>query len=224
MIKCITFDLDDTLWKIEPVILRAEVKFYEWLKDKYPVVTEKFNIESLRNLMKQTLLENQDIKYDLTKVRLLAYEKIKNTYNLPDNMPSEGFNLFMLHRNKVTLFDGVERILSELKSKYILGTITNGNASLGTIGISNYFNFEIKAEDVGYMKPSSEIFYAAIKEADCLPTEILHVGDSYEKDIIGAMSVNMSYLWINHNNDIKKNIDKKNIIKSILQIPVSLDN
>lgn len=224
MIKCITFDLDDTLWKIEPVILRAEVKFYEWLKDKYPVVTEKFNIESLRNLMKQTLLENQDIKYDLTKVRLLAYEKIKNTYNLPDNMPSEGFNLFMLHRNKVTLFDGVERILSELKSKYILGTITNGNASLGTIGISNYFNFEIKAEDVGYMKPSSEIFYAAIKEADCLPTEILHVGDSYEKDIIGAMSVNMSYLWINHNNDIKKNIDKKNIIKSILQIPVALDN
>ena len=224
MIKCITFDLDDTLWKIEPVILRAEVKFYEWLKDKYPVVTEKFNIESLRNLMKQTLLENQDIKYDLTKVRLLAYEKIKNTYNLPDNMPSEGFNLFMLHRNKVTLFDGVERILSELKSKYILGTITNGNASLGTIGISNYFNFEIKAEDVGYMKPSSEIFYAAIKEADCLPTEILHVGDSYEKDIIGAMSVNMSYLWVNHNNDIEKNIDKKNIIKSILQIPVSLDN
>jgi len=224
MIKCITFDLDDTLWKIEPVILRAEVKFYEWLKDKYPVVTEKFNIESLRNLMKQTLLENQDIKYDLTKVRLLAYEKIKNTYNLPDNMPNEGFNLFMLHRNKVTLFDGVERILSELKSKYILGTITNGNASLGTIGISNYFNFEIKAEDVGYMKPSSEIFYAAIKEADCLPTEILHVGDSYEKDIIGAMSVNMSYLWVNHNNDIEKNIDKKNIIKSILQIPVSLDN
>ena len=139
-------------------------------------------------------------------------------------MPNEGFNLFMLHRNKVTLFDGVERILSELKSKYILGTITNGNASLGTIGISNYFNFEIKAEDVGYMKPSSEIFYAAIKEADCLPTEILHVGDSYEKDIIGAMSVNMSYLWVNHNNDIEKNIDKKNIIKSILQIPVALDN
>ena len=27
MIKCITFDLDDTLWKIEPVITRAEVEF-----------------------------------------------------------------------------------------------------------------------------------------------------------------------------------------------------
>ena len=32
MIKCITFDLDDTLWEIEPVIIKAEIKFEEWLK------------------------------------------------------------------------------------------------------------------------------------------------------------------------------------------------
>ena len=29
MIKCITFDLDDTLWEIEPVISKAENQFYE---------------------------------------------------------------------------------------------------------------------------------------------------------------------------------------------------
>jgi len=28
MIKCITFDLDDTLWAIEPVIIEAEQRFW----------------------------------------------------------------------------------------------------------------------------------------------------------------------------------------------------
>ena len=54
MIKCITFDLDDTLWKIEPVITKAEIFFQKWLDANYPEVSEKFNIESLRKLMKQT--------------------------------------------------------------------------------------------------------------------------------------------------------------------------
>ena len=53
MIKCITFDLDDTLWKIEPVITKAEIFFQKWLDANYPEVSEKFNIESLRKLMKQ---------------------------------------------------------------------------------------------------------------------------------------------------------------------------
>ena len=72
MIKCITFDLDDTLWKIEPVITKAEIFFQKWLEVNYPEVSEKFNIESLRKLMKQTSLENPEIKHDLTKIRIKA--------------------------------------------------------------------------------------------------------------------------------------------------------
>ena len=40
MIKCITFDLDDTLWKIEPVIIEAEINFNNWLKQNYPIIAE----------------------------------------------------------------------------------------------------------------------------------------------------------------------------------------
>ena len=81
MIKCITFDLDDTLWKIEPVINRAEIFFQKWLDSNYPIVSEKFNIELLRKLMRQTSLENPEINHDLTKIRIKAYTKLKDFYD-----------------------------------------------------------------------------------------------------------------------------------------------
>ena len=222
MIKCITFDLDDTLWEIEPVIIKAEIKFYEWLKANYPKAAKKFNIEKLRKLMRQTAIENPEIKHDLTKVRIKAYSSIKDLFNLTDSMPMAAFNYFMYYRNKVTLFNKAEYILSALKKSYIIGTITNGNASLEEIGIKKYFDFEIKASEVGCMKPDKKIFLAAITESKCNPSEIVHVGDSYEKDILGAISSNMNYIWLNSKNETNHNLGNKNIIKSLSELPTAL--
>ena len=222
MIKCITFDLDDTLWEIEPVIIKAEIKFYEWFEANYPQAAEKFNIEKLRKLMKQTVIENPEIKHDLTAVRIKAYESIKNLFNFSDTMPMDAYKYFMRYRNKVTLFHKAEYILSALKKSYIIGTITNGNASLEEIGIKKYFDFEIKASEVGYMKPDKKIFLAAITESKCNPSEIVHVGDSYEKDILGAISSNMNYIWLNSKNETNHNLGNKNIIKSLSELPTAL--
>ena len=219
MIKCITFDLDDTLWAIEPVIIEAEQRFYTWLKENYPIVAENFDILSLRQLMKSTASDNPEIKHNLTKVRIRAYTYIKDLYKLSDNMPLESFEYFMKYRNKVKLYDGAENMLIELKKKYMIGTITNGNASLEKIGIKNFFDFEVKASDVGFMKPSPKIFEAAVKKAGCNPSEMVHIGDSYDKDIIGAKSINMNYIWLNHKKNEYLDIDKNNVISSISEAP-----
>jgi len=222
MIKCITFDLDDTLWEIKPVIIKAEIKFYEWLETNYPQAAEKFNIEKLRKLMRQTAIENPEIKHDLTKVRIKAYNSIRDLFNFSDNMPMDAYKYFMHYRNKVTLFNKAEYILSALEKSYIIGTITNGNASLEEIGIKKYFDFEIKASEVGCMKPDKKIFLAAITESKCNPSEIVHVGDSYEKDILGAISSNMNYIWLNNKDETNHNLENKNIIKSLSELPTAL--
>ena len=138
-------------------------------------------------------------------------------------MPLKAFNYFMEHRNNVILFDSVEETLSELKKKYLLGTITNGNASLKKIGIDKYFSFEIKASEIGYMKPKPEIFTAAINAAKCNPEEMIHIGDSYDKDVIGAKSVNMNYIWINHNDTIEKKVNEKYAVRNFFEIRKLLD-
>ena len=86
MIKCITFDLDDTLWKIEPVIIEAEINFNNWLKQNYPIIAENHDSLSLRKLMKQTALENPEIKHDLSAIRIKGYTHLKNLYQLPETL------------------------------------------------------------------------------------------------------------------------------------------
>ena len=36
MIKLLTFDLDNTLWSVDPIIIRAENAMMEWLYEHYP--------------------------------------------------------------------------------------------------------------------------------------------------------------------------------------------
>ena len=49
-IRTITIDLDDTLWEIHPVIMRAEQRLYEWLGENYPRITEMYEPADLRDV------------------------------------------------------------------------------------------------------------------------------------------------------------------------------
>ena len=46
-LRCITFDLDDTLWDCEPVILRAEQRFYDWVGENFPKIAERYHMNAL---------------------------------------------------------------------------------------------------------------------------------------------------------------------------------
>ena len=68
-IKCIAFDLDDTLWECHPVILNAEQKFYNWLKSYYPKITEKYSSQQLIQHRIAYMGAQQDNLHDLTTLR-----------------------------------------------------------------------------------------------------------------------------------------------------------
>jgi len=50
------------------------------------------------------------------------------------------------------------------------------------------------------------------------------VGDSYEKDIIGAKSANMNYIWLKNENNEDFDICASKLITSITEIPELLKN
>ena len=41
------------------------------------------------------------------------------------------------------------------------------------------------------------MFHAACRQADCTPTELVHVGDSLEADVAGANGVGAISVWLN---------------------------
>src|SRR5258708_18862945 len=46
----LSFDLDDTLWPVGPVIAAAESELLSWLRARYPLTVSGHGIESMRAL------------------------------------------------------------------------------------------------------------------------------------------------------------------------------
>ena len=67
MIKVIGFDLDDTLWAIRPIILRAEKVLDQWLKENAPPL--KYDIVAMRSLRSRVLKQTPELANQITEIR-----------------------------------------------------------------------------------------------------------------------------------------------------------
>ena len=74
--KAITFDLDDTLWPILPVIIRAEEETNAWLKNNYPAVKKIMDTSEILRIRTEILNKYPEFKNDLSKLREKSYESL----------------------------------------------------------------------------------------------------------------------------------------------------
>jgi len=59
---------------------------------------------------------------------------------------------------------------------------------LARVGLGGYVDVVVSSCDVGAMKPSPAIFLDAAKRLELNPENIVHVGDSYLEDVLGALA------------------------------------
>jgi len=97
----------------------------------------------------------------------------------------------------VTLYADVIPVLRQLAQTHQLYALTNGNASLESIGISKWFKAAFSAGELGVAKPDANFFHSAMRTARLQPAQTLHVGDSPENDIRPAQAAGMTTLWLN---------------------------
>lgn len=91
------------------------------------------------------------------------------------------------------LFDDALPTLDYLKRKgYRLAVVSNWDYRLQGIivnlGLSDYFEEIFISSEIGFEKPSPEIFNFALKKMSLDAAETLHVGDSVHDDAEGAIS------------------------------------
>jgi putative hydrolase of the HAD superfamily len=65
-VEAVFFDLDDTLWAVAPVILRAERKIYAHLQEHFPRLTDAMDLEAIRKTRSQIYASRPDLAHDLT--------------------------------------------------------------------------------------------------------------------------------------------------------------
>jgi FMN hydrolase / 5-amino-6-(5-phospho-D-ribitylamino)uracil phosphatase len=196
-VTAVIFDLDDTLWDVGPVILRAERAMLSFLADRYPRVLELHTLDSMRELRVRMAIEHPAMRHDFTWLRTQALLAHAREAGYPEAMAGEAFEVFYRARNEVALYDDVLPALRWLSGRYRLFAVSNGNADLGAIGLAHYFERSLAARDAGALKPDPRIFELLLGAAGVEASRALHVGDDPEADVEGARRAGIRPVWLN---------------------------
>jgi len=198
-IKAISFDGDGTLWDFEKVMrhsLRYVLKELEKIDPKAATMLDVEKMITIRNRVAEKLKGEVT---NLEEIRLKAFRQTLKDIGRPNGALASYLNsVYLKHRfEDIELFKDVLSTLEILREKYILGLLSNGNSYPERCGLKGIFKFVVFSQEYGIEKPDSKIFQIALKKTGCSKQELLHVGDSLETDMTGAISAGINCVWLN---------------------------
>jgi len=198
----ITFDLDNTLWPVEPSIIHAENELYTWLDIHYSKLTNEFSKEDIQVFREPILEQYKDMLHDLTFVRTALLIKLAESVGYPESMASEAMIVYRKARNTVSYYPDTMPAIEELEKHFTLAAITNGNAEIDKMDIGQFFKKSFYSADIGVAKPHPAIFKSAIDYLGVESREIIHIGDDPINDVVGAHKAGMDTIWLNRNDEV----------------------
>jgi 2-haloalkanoic acid dehalogenase type II len=200
-VRAICFDLDNTLWDIEPVLVRAERILADWLRARYPRIPERFSPADVQAVRDKLLRERPDQAHDFTFLRRETLARVAEAVGYERAIAHEAFAHWHAARNQCVPFADVIPALETLRPRFRLATLSNGNADLGTIGLAHHFELTLHASALGCAKPEGRAYSALAESLTLQPAEILFVGDDPVADVVGPRSVGMQTVWVNRGGD-----------------------
>ena len=199
------FDLDGTLmdWKDEYIII--------WEKT-FEELNYHFNKEQLNKI--NDVIENYENEYN-TYTNELFIENITKNFNI--ELPNNFVEIFTKYAEKYAyekIAPSIIDTLKYLKNKYKLVVLSNWfgdcqNRRLKQAGLYEYFD-EFYYSDKELNKPNKEAF---IRASDGDVSNSIMIGDSYTKDIKGALDIGMKAIMMDKNNKYETNNEFKVIRK-----------
>ena len=196
-VRAICFDLDNTLWEIEPVLVRAERILTDWMRARYPRIPERFSPAEMLEVRESLLREQPGQAHDFTFLRRETLARLAQAVGYERDMAHEAFALWHAARNQCVPFADVIPALETLRRHFRLATLSNGNADLGTIGLAHHFEVTLHAAALGCAKPEPQAYSAVADALTLQPAEILFVGDDPQADVAGPRSAGMQTVWMN---------------------------
>lgn len=193
----LSFDLDDTLWPVAPVIAAAENVLFSWLRARHPQTVSAHSIESLRAARAAVAERHPQHAHDMTFLRHRSLEELFAAAGKPESLADEALEVFFTERNRVEFYDDVRPSLERLRARYRLFAISNGNADLERCGIADVFAGHVTARAAGFPKPDARIFAQLVALTGVEPSQVMHIGDDPLADVVGATRAGMQAVWLN---------------------------
>jgi FMN hydrolase / 5-amino-6-(5-phospho-D-ribitylamino)uracil phosphatase len=193
----LSFDLDDTLWPVAPVIAAAENTLFSWLRERYPSAVGDHDLESMRTQRAAVAARFPQHAHDLTYLRHRALEELFVASGHAAALADDALEVFFDARNRVEFYDDVRPSLERLRARYRLFAISNGNADLRRCGIGDWFAGHVTARAAGAAKPDARIFAQLLRISGVEAAQVLHIGDDPLADVVGATRAGMQAAWLN---------------------------
>lgn len=200
-IKALTLDLDDTLWPVWPAIERAEHELHAWLAQNASATAQRFDVAALRGLREAVAAENPHRGHDFTWMRRESLARALTFAGDDVSLATLAFDVFFAARNRVELYADARPALEALARRWPILALTNGNADLHSIGLAEHFSATISAREFGIGKPDPRIFHEACRQLSLRPHEVLHIGDDWALDVVGAHGAGLRSAWVRREGD-----------------------
>ena len=205
--KAICFDIDGTLYPIGTMnrrIFRLSVT--------HPIFGLKYR-KARREFRRHQAAFRQDIPFRWREAMIVR----NGTGAEGDDVFSEesfrtryGRTYDRLHRwaydkmgklyEKTTPFNGVAETFAKIKNNGLkIGVFTDFPLfhKLQAMNLDKYVDFAASSDDVGRLKPDTHCFEYLLYNLRMDPQDVLYVGDSYKKDIIGANDAGVDAVLVN---------------------------
>jgi FMN hydrolase / 5-amino-6-(5-phospho-D-ribitylamino)uracil phosphatase len=196
-VRAIAFDLDNTLWDVEPVLARAEGALQAWLAEHGPRIIARLSAADMRRAREELAQREPHNAHDVTYLRVAALAAHAREHGYDETLAPAAFAEFLAARNEVDVFPDVAPALARLQRRFKLGSLSNGNADLKHIGLDHLFAVSLNARGIGAAKPERRCFELLARELGCRAHEILYVGDEPLLDVVAARAAGFGTVWMN---------------------------
>jgi len=205
LIEAVLFDGDQTLWDFERVMTDALTAVLDQLRAARPgPFTAALRWEDLQDDRTVTVREHPDV-WSLERLRVLGFARtltrrrvLEGGDEAADASLARGMaTSYFEHRDRdPALFDDTVPCLNALRAHYRLGLVSNGSRLPEKVGLAQYFESVVFAQDHRVAKPDKGIFEVTERELGVGPAACVLVGDHPLNDVVGAKRAGWAAVWI----------------------------
>ena len=199
-IRAITLDLDDTLWPIEPVMLRAEQRLDAWLQAHCPPVAAA--LSDRRRCARCAIASPRKIptsRMTSPPSACCACARRCSRTAMASSTSTAAFAEFYAARNEVECYSDALPALERLAARFPLVSLSNGNADLERIGLAHFFHFSISSRNFGKAKPAVGDLPCRLRRARSAAGRGAACRRRSALDVLGASAAGLRSAWLNRN-------------------------
>jgi HAD superfamily hydrolase (TIGR01509 family) len=212
MVEAVLFDGDQTLWDFQKVMRLALTAVLDELRAARPgAVTDHLSITELTHDRSEVAVELEGVEYNLRRLRKLGFTRtLRRLHDVRDAWSPEQNALlaeqlttsYFHHRDRdPALFADTLPCLEALRLHYRIGLLSNGSRLPETIGLGEYFECVVFAQDHQVAKPDKGIFDVVEQRMGVGPEACVLIGDHPLNDVVGAKRAGWRAVWIDRQGD-----------------------